>query len=73
MKSEIFDELKESVKEGGKWLRKNPLAKEHPIICHACGKKSGYTSEEIMFLVVTTDLTCHHCGTVVIPANNIIC
>jgi hypothetical protein len=72
MKSKIFDELKESVKEGGRWFRKSPILGEHPIICPSCGKESGYTSEGVMFLVVTTDLTCHHCGTVIIPANNII-
>ncbi len=73
MKPEIFDELKESVKEGGKWFKKNIPTKEHPIICPTCGKESGYTTESIMFLVVTTDLTCHNCGAVVISANNIIC
>jgi rubrerythrin len=73
MKPKIFNELKESVKEGGRWFKKNVPMIEHPLICSVCGEESGYTIEGIMFLMVTTDLTCHNCGAVVVPAKNIFC
>jgi uncharacterized Zn finger protein len=44
------------------------MVREHPIMCSACGKESGYTQEGLMFFVVSEDLHCKYCGEVVVVA-----
>jgi len=45
------------------------MNKKTPIICPKCGKDTGYTEEQLMFYVLTTDLLCPHCGEIVIAVN----
>ncbi len=40
-----------------------------PIICRHCKKDTGYTAEGFMFMVLTHDVLCPHCGKVVIKIN----
>lgn len=40
------------------------------IKCPHCKKNTGYTQEQFMFAVITSDILCPHCGEVVIHANN---
>jgi hypothetical protein len=68
MKKKLFNELVESVKEGGKLIRKNTVTKT-PIICPCCKQESGYTQEDCMFLDITIDLLCKHCGEIVAFGN----
>ena len=42
---------------------------DEPIICPHCGKDSGYTKGNIMFLVIYYDLLCRRCGKVVVPCD----
>jgi hypothetical protein len=42
------------------------MVSDRPILCPVCGKTSGYTENGVMFLVVSHDLHCQHCGAVVV-------
>jgi uncharacterized Zn finger protein len=44
-------------------------AKPTPIICPHCGKPSGHTREELLYIVLTEPLKCRNCGEEVIPAD----
>ena len=46
------------------------MLQDRPIICQHCKKKTGYTQEQFMFAVITSDIRCPHCGEIVIHANN---
>ena len=46
------------------------MVREKPIKCPHCKKNTGYTEEQFMFAVITSDILCPHCGEVVIHANN---
>jgi len=48
------------------------MVRDTPIICQHCRKPSGYTNEELMHLVITTDLRCKNCGGIVIRAQNFV-
>lgn len=45
------------------------MVQEKPIKCPYCKKNTGYTQEQFMFTVITTDILCPHCGEVIIRAN----
>jgi len=82
MKKENFDELIKSIKEGGKimrgeikpsrkWTKQFPKRLgQTPIVCPSCGNDTGFTQEEFMHYVATTDVLCPHCGCVILSANN---
>ena len=46
------------------------MLRSKPIICGSCKKDTGYTEEQFMFYVATSDILCPHCGAVIIHANN---
>lgn len=45
------------------------MYREHPIVCPSCGKDTGMTEEQLMYLYIQNDLCCPHCNKVVITAN----
>lgn len=45
------------------------MYRSRPIICGGCKKDTGYTEEQFMFYVATSDVKCPHCGHVIILAN----
>mgnify|MGYP006274581455 CR=1 FL=1 len=45
------------------------MVREKPIKCPHCNKNTGYTQEQFMFYVVTSDILCPHCGEVIFHAN----
>ena len=47
------------------------MVRKHPIICSHCNKDTGMTQEEFMYYVLTHDITCPHCGKVIIYANKV--
>ena len=47
------------------------MLRSKPIICGSCKKDTGYTEEQFMFYVATSDVLCPHCGAVIIQANRI--
>lgn len=46
------------------------MVRNHPINCQHCKKNTGYTEEQFMFAVITSDILCPHCGLVIIHAYN---
>ena len=46
------------------------MLRSKPIICGSCKKDTGYTEEQFMFYVATSNVLCPHCGAVIIHANN---
>lgn len=46
------------------------MLRSKPIICGSCKKDTGYTEEQFMFYVATSNVLCPHCGAVIIYANN---
>lgn len=46
------------------------MIRNRPIKCPHCKKDTGYTEEQFMFAVITSDILCPHCGEVIIYANN---
>ena len=46
------------------------MYRSKPIIWGGCEKDTGYTQEQFMYYVATSDVLCPHCGHVIIRANN---
>lgn len=46
------------------------MVRNKPIICGGCNRDTGYTEEQFMFYVATSNVLCPHCGYVIIHANN---
>ena len=47
------------------------MYREHPIICKHCGKDTGMTEEQFMYMVLQEDLKCPHCLKVVIEVQKV--
>lgn len=52
-------------------MKTENMVVETPIMCPHCHKDTGMTTEGLMFYCITHDLTCPHCGEVVIKANRV--
>lgn len=44
--------------------------KKTPILCPKCGKETGYYKEDLMFFVLSCDIICPYCKTIVILAKS---
>lgn len=45
------------------------MVRQKPIKCPHCHRMTGYYEENFMFMVLTSNVLCPHCGGVVIYAN----